>query len=117
MENRTKMSQAERAKQFMPFAALKGYHEALRRKEEIVVTRTALTEEQQAALSLKLRQVRKNDIVTVVYFCKDRCLEQTGVVVRIDETARILRIVNTKIAFDDICDISGDKISEESSEI
>ena len=29
-----KMSREERAKQFMPFAALKGYQEALRKKEE-----------------------------------------------------------------------------------
>lgn len=28
-----KMSPADRAKQFMPFAALKGYEEALRKKE------------------------------------------------------------------------------------
>ena len=33
-KNRPKMSQADRAKQFMPFAALKGYEEALRRKEQ-----------------------------------------------------------------------------------
>ncbi|MFR5601079.1 MAG: hypothetical protein ACLTKI_01370 [Lachnospiraceae bacterium] len=32
MEHR--MSREERAKQFMPFAALKGYPDALRRKEE-----------------------------------------------------------------------------------
>ena len=31
---RAKMTQAERAKQFMPFAALKGYEEALRKVEE-----------------------------------------------------------------------------------
>ena len=31
---RKKMSNAMRAKQFMPFAALKGYEDALRRKEE-----------------------------------------------------------------------------------
>ncbi len=33
MANRPKMDQAERAKQFMPFAALKGYEEALRERE------------------------------------------------------------------------------------
>lgn len=33
---RTKMSPQERAKQFMPFAALKGYEEALRKVEEEV---------------------------------------------------------------------------------
>ena len=36
MGNRIKMSPAERAKQFMPFAALKGYEEALRAKEKEV---------------------------------------------------------------------------------
>ncbi len=34
MENRPKMDRAERAKQFMPFAALKGYEEALREREQ-----------------------------------------------------------------------------------
>jgi len=31
--NRPKMSPSDRAKQFLPFAALKGYEEALRAKE------------------------------------------------------------------------------------
>ena len=34
MAFRTKMSREDRAQQFMPFAALKGYPEALRKKEE-----------------------------------------------------------------------------------
>ena len=34
---RSKMKRSERAKQFMPFAALKGYEEALRKKEHKVV--------------------------------------------------------------------------------
>ena len=34
MGNRPKMSREDRAKQFMPFAALKGYSEALRKKEK-----------------------------------------------------------------------------------
>ena len=42
---RGKMSPAERAKQFMPFAALKGYEEALRQKEKIVVEKIELSEE------------------------------------------------------------------------
>lgn len=37
--NRPKMSPADRAKQFMPFAALKGYEEALRKKEQEVEER------------------------------------------------------------------------------
>lgn len=39
MTQRVKMSREERAKQFMPFAALKGYEEALREKERRVAER------------------------------------------------------------------------------
>lgn len=105
MESR--MSRADRAKQFMPFAALKGYPEALRKKEQIEVPRAEFSEEYKEKLDKKLRQVRRNDIVTVVYYFKGRYLKVTGMVARIDETARILRIVNTKICFEDLYDISG----------
>lgn len=46
------MSREERAKQFMPFAALKGYQEALRKKEE-------------------LHQRTRNDIITIEDFYED----------------------------------------------
>lgn len=110
MDNRPKMTREERAKQFMPFAALKGYEEALRRKEKIVVPRMELSEEYRELLDHKLRQVNKNDMITVVYFCRNEYLELTGMVSRLDMTARILQIVNTKICFEDIFDIKGDKI-------
>lgn len=101
----SKMTREERAKQFMPFAALKGYPEVLRKKEKIVVPKIELLEEYQEELSRKLRQVQKNDIVTVVHFCKNEYLKLTGMVSRIDDTARILKIVNTKISFEDLYDI------------
>jgi hypothetical protein len=100
------MSREERAKQFMPFAALKGYPDALRKKEKVVVPKIELSPEYQEELDLKLRQVLKNDIVTVVYFCKDEYLQLSGMVSRFDETARVLKIVNTKISFEDIYDIT-----------
>lgn len=103
--NRPKMSREDRAKQFMPFAALKGYPEALRKKEKIVVPKAEISEEYAELLDRKLHQVKKNDIITVVYFYKDEYLKKTGMVSRIDETSRILKVVNTKIAFDDIYDI------------
>lgn len=99
---RHKMSQEERAKQFMPFAALKGHMEALCSREKIVVERCELSEEYKEELDCKLRQVRKNDIVTVVYFCKNEYLQITGMVSKIDETARVFKVVNTKISFEDL---------------
>lgn len=100
-----KMSREERAKQFMPFAALKGYPEALKKKEKIVVPKVELSEEYQEELDRKLRMVHKNDMITVVYFCKNEYLKLMGLVSRIDETARVIKIVNTPIDFEDLYDI------------
>lgn len=109
MENRPKMSREDRAKQFMPFAALKGYPEALRKKEKVVVPRAEVSEEYAEVLDRKLRQVKKNDMITVIYFNNGEYLKKTGMVSRIDETARVLKVVNTKILFDDIYDILQNK--------
>ena len=102
---RGKMPREERAKQFMPFAALKGYPEALRKKEKIIVPRIELSEDAAEELDWRLRQVCKKDIIAVVYFCKGEYLKKTGMVSRIDLLARTLRIVGTKIRFDDILNI------------
>lgn len=102
------MERAERAKQFMPFAALKGYEEALREKEKIIVPKVELSEYSKEILDWKLQNIKKNDIITVVYFCNDEYLKITGMVSRLDITARVIKIVNTKIAFDDIYDIQGE---------
>lgn len=110
MAYRAKMSQADRAKQFMPFAALRGYPEALRKREQIVVDKVELSEERQRELDILLRQLQKGDMVTVVYFCRQQYLKLTGMITRIDETARILQLVQTKIPLDHIYDIRSESI-------
>lgn len=105
MGSRPKMSREERAKQFMPFAALKGYPEALEKKEKIVVSKALLTDEYAEILDAKLKRISKNDIITVVYFSNGEYLKKTGMVSRIDVTSRVLKVVNVKILFDDIYDI------------
>lgn len=102
MANRPKMDRQDRAKQFMPFAALKGYEEALREKEKIVVPKIELSEEMKEELDRKMQQVMRNDMVQVTYFKEDEYLQITGMVARIDKDARVLKVVGTKIPFDDI---------------
>ena len=97
-----KMSREDRAKQFMPFAALKGYSEALRKKERIIVPRRELSEEYGEELDRKLRQVQEGEMVSVVYYCRGEYVRLTGKVAKINKEARMLRIVNEKIAFDDL---------------
>ncbi len=106
--NYPKMARANRAKQFMPFDALKGFREALEEKERIKVPKRELSEEQKADLDYKLHQIHKLDIITVEYFQNGEYVKVTGVVSGIDESSRILKIVNTKISFDDISELQGE---------
>lgn len=105
MADRPKMLREERAKQFMPFAALKGYPEALHKKEKKIVPRMELSEEYQEELDRKLHQVKKNEMLTVVYYCCNEYLKRTGMVSKVDAEARMLHIVNIRIPFEDIYDI------------
>lgn len=99
------MPRQERAKQFQPFAALKGYAEALRKKERIIVPKKELSQEYLEALEDKVRRLKKNDMVTAVFYCGGEYIEQTGMVSRIDGEARLLRLVHTEIPFDCLLDV------------
>lgn len=97
-----KMPISDRAKQFMPFAALKGLPEALLAKEKIIVPKIELSPEMAEELDLKMHRLERGRIASIIYFHNDEYLKLSGMVARIDETSRILQIVNTKIPFDDI---------------
>lgn len=102
---KAKMPIPDRAKQFMPFAALKGLPDALAAKEKIAVKKIELSSEMYEELDRKMHQVERGRIITVIYFKEGEYLKLTGMVARIDPNSRILQIVNTKITFDDILDI------------
>lgn len=104
---RPKMNRSNRAKQFMPFDALKGFREALAEKERIIVPKKELSEERKSELNEKLHQLQRLDIVTAEYFCDGEYVQITGVVSAIDKAGRFLKIVNTKVSFDDISDLQG----------
>ena len=106
--HQSKMSVADRAKQFMPFSAVKGLSEALSAKERIVIPKAELSPERADELDYKMHQLQCGHIACVIYFHKDQYIKTTGMIARIDETSRLLQIVNTRIAFDDIYDIESD---------
>lgn len=108
MKSHAKMSRLDRAKQFSPFTALKGYETALRVKEKVLVPRIELSEEAQAELDQKLHMIAKDDSITVVYFQRfagsdvGEYLQITGKVSRLEPERRILQIANTIISINDI---------------
>ena len=102
------MPTEKRAKQFMPFAALTGFAEALEAKEHVTVPRRILSEEMAEELDRKMHRLIIGELVTVVYYSKQEYVKVTGVLARIDIDSRVLQIVQTRIPFDDILDVCKD---------
>lgn len=91
---RPQMDRADRAKQFMPFDALKGLREALAEKERelTLVTRRELSEESRAELDRQMCRIRVGDVITVEYYQRGEYVRQTGSVTRISANRREIRI-------------------------
>ncbi|MDD3362670.1 MAG: hypothetical protein PHW34_13460 [Hespellia sp.] len=120
------MSTSDRAKIFAPFAALKGYEEAIAAKQRITVPRKDLSEETKAVLDDRLHQIEqilsegRHPIITIVYFLRDagentvkeggEYIQFTGMVAKYNPISRILQVVDKKIKLDDICDIDGEDL-------
>lgn len=102
---KNKMPIEERAKQFMPFAALRGLPDALAAKEKVLVPKIELSPEMAEELDRQMHLIAKGKMATVVYFHNGEYIKITGLVARIDETSRILQIVNTRIPFADILQV------------
>lgn len=103
---RTKMPRQERAKQFMPFDALKGLHQALQMKEyEHERTQKGdIDEETIEKMTKLLSNLTKNDKIKVKYYYDGHYFEVTGSgKVLLAENA--LLIEDKQIYLDDVMDI------------
>jgi hypothetical protein len=119
-----RMQMEDRAKIFMPFAALKGYEEAIAAKQKIVVPRIELSEETKEYLDLQLTELERlltkgqPPMITVVYFQKGKVDNEdggeyilfTGLVAKLDRTSRILQIVDKRLHLDDIYRITSEEL-------
>lgn len=99
------MTDAERAKQFMAFSALKGFEEAVKTQELLREARIYLGEDAQQELNLKLHSLEVGDIVTAEYYHGGRYIRVRGAVKKIDMNSRRLVLDDTRIPIDDLKDI------------
>lgn len=116
------MSIEDRAKIFAPFAALKGYEEAIAAKQRIVVPRIELSEESRNYLDEQLARIDKllsngcHPVITIVYFVADKEREEgeyiqfTGMVAKYNLDERMIQLVNNKFKLDDIYSIEGEDL-------
>ena len=99
------MSKGDRAKQFMPFAALRGYYDVVREKELIISDKKELTEEELFELNQMVSSIKKGDVVSVTYYKQNGYITISGVINQIDKVLGSMRIVKTDIPFRDISKI------------
>lgn len=97
-----KMTRGERAKQFMPFAALHGYYDAVSEKEKIITEKRELTEEELCALNEEICKITKGSLVEITYYNNDGYITVSGAVSQIDTVLRKITVIKTQINFDDI---------------
>ena len=95
----------ERAKQFMPFDALKGFREMLRFVEKQKLEKKDFSSDFLIVLDEKLKNLKKGMNIKVTYYFDLNYIETYGVVKSVDGVNQSLVLLNTKISFDDIMDI------------
>ena len=102
------MTREQRAKQFMPFDAMKGLQEALRDREErhTRVERHDISEEDQEENSIVLSKLINGMRVEINYYCHFHDVVRSGTVTGISYAYRFLKMEEEKIFFDDIYNIT-----------
>lgn len=100
------MNRADRAKQFMPFAALKGFEEALEKVKKPVCDRVVLGEDAQAELDAALRALHVGDEVCITFYKDTEYISPTGRITGIDRIKKIIYLSGQPIPIEDIADIS-----------
>lgn len=99
------MNRQDRAKQFMPFAALKGYEEALRQRENSPQPRITMGEDQAEELDRKLRSLSVGNGVRVRHY-RGRCYAiSEGTVNGIMYDKGKLRVGKEDIKYSDIIEL------------
>ena len=90
-----------RAKIFMPFDALNGLKEAIKREELLHEKKFVKTDN----ITEKLKTLRSGDIVKVLYFYNFEYINFIGQVKEIDYKKEIIKVSNSVINFADIDEI------------
>lgn len=101
-----KMTRIERAKQFLPFNALRGYYTLIKEKEKTIQDKKTLSEDELERLQREYEKLSKGSIVKLKYYNIDHYEVLEGMISKIDLIERKICVVKKEIFFDDIIDLN-----------
>ena len=96
----------DRAKQFLPFEALKGFKEAIRMIENKGDAKKELSEDNKNDINSILKKLDKGNKVKVKYYYLTEYIEVISNFLKIDEINKVLYLKDTKINIEDIISIN-----------
>ena len=97
-------SHADRAKIFLPFAALTGLEEALRARERRPVQQAELSDDRAEEIDRALHQLHPGLQVSLVFYAQEAYNHLAGVLDALDERRRLLIVDGREIPFDALLD-------------
>ena len=92
----------DRAMQFAPFAALKGYYETVRKQERITQPKKDLGDEEAKIISDTLNTLRVGMTVKIRYYDIDSYITIEGTITEVNEPYHRLKVNKISIPFSDI---------------
>lgn len=106
------MTRLERAKQFAPFAALKGFDRAINYQNRTCIPQAMLSDERMEHINRILQMICTGDVVQITYFRHDGAIQGygtpitiSGQILKINSVDRILNIGGCRIPLEDILDV------------
>ncbi len=103
ISNHPKMPIENRAKEFMPFAALTGYQESINKEGRFVTYKKILSKDKDEEINDKLNNLEVNKTYNITYYNKDNYIEELVTIKKIDLYNRyIITNSNNKINIDNI---------------
>ncbi|MDO4501820.1 MAG: hypothetical protein Q4D06_01435 [Coriobacteriia bacterium] len=92
----------DRARQFVPFMALKGYHQMVRELEVPPEPRRPRSDQDARELAERMLQLTRGQLVRVTYYDHDHYGYACDRVRQVDTALRTLRLESTAVPFDQI---------------
>ncbi len=96
---------SDRAKQFMPFAALTGFYDLVEEREHIAEIRRERSDEENRILNERILSLKKGMLAKIKYYSDYSYKTVEGRILQTDFIFRNLTVNKTRILFDDIYEI------------